>query len=63
MLGHCVNISSTCFNAIQTGLCTYVELDTVLGLEDALNILEVHRVMQYNKHIVDEILKDGRTHS
>ncbi|WP_432784674.1 hypothetical protein AAEX37_01953 [Oligella sp. MSHR50489EDL] len=40
--------------AITEGLATYVELDTVLGLEDLLNILEVHHVHTYNKQLVDK---------
>ena len=62
MLVKPVNISQTCFNALSTCLCTYVELDTVLSLEDALNIIEFNEVKKYNDHRVNEILKDGTTH-
>ena len=36
----------------MSGLASYLELDTVLSLEDALNILEVHQVAEYNKQLV-----------
>lgn len=62
MLAQPVNISRTCFDALSTGLCTYTELDTILSLEDALNIIEFAKVKQYNEYIVREILKDGTTH-
>ncbi|MCX8745407.1 hypothetical protein J3U68_08295 [Snodgrassella sp. B3882] len=37
-----------------SGLASYIELDTVLSLEDALNILEVHQVAEYNKQLVQK---------
>ena len=37
-----------------SGLATYAELDSILGLEDALNILEVHQVSEYNKQVVQK---------
>jgi hypothetical protein len=38
----------------MSGLASYIELDTVLSLEDALNILEVHQVNEYNKQLVQK---------
>ena len=46
------------FQALQTGLVSYVELDTVLGLEDALNIIEVHQVAEHNKMLLDELRQE-----
>jgi len=46
------------FQALQTGLVSYVELDSVLGLEDALNIIEVHQVAKNNERIIQEIQKE-----
>ncbi|WP_171334467.1 hypothetical protein [Acinetobacter stercoris] len=40
---------------LESGLASYCELDSVLSLEDALNILEVHQVMQYNQHIRESV--------
>nr|WP_303803640.1 hypothetical protein [Snodgrassella alvi] len=42
----------------MTGLASYLELDTVLSLEDALNILEVHQVAEYNKQLVQKYGND-----
>jgi hypothetical protein len=38
----------------MSGLASYIELDTVLSLEDALNIMEVHQVTEYNKQLVQK---------
>lgn len=57
-LAKCVNVSNTVFQALQTGLVSYVELDSVLGLEDALNIIEVHQVAKNNERIIQEIQKE-----
>ena len=37
------------FQALNTGLVSYVELDTVLSLEDALDIIEVNQVVKENE--------------
>ena len=47
-----VNVSNIASQVILSGLASYLELDTVLSLEDALNILEVHQVAEYNKQLV-----------
>lgn len=44
-----VNISEVAYRAIQTGLCTYMDLNTRIGLEDALNIIEVEQVAKHNE--------------
>jgi hypothetical protein len=46
------------FQALQTGLVSYVELDTILGLEDTLNIIEVHQVAKNNEQVMQEIAKE-----
>ena len=50
-----VNVSKTVYQALQTKMVTYVELDTILSLEDVLNILEVNQVAEYNENIIREL--------
>ena len=50
-----LNVSSTVFQALQTGLVSYVELDSVLSLEDALDIIEVHQVATENELRIKEL--------
>ncbi|EOJ8666981.1 hypothetical protein AB7250_07785 [Providencia stuartii] len=38
-----------------SGLATYTELTTTLGLEDAMNLLEIHHVNEYNKQVMKEL--------
>ena len=49
-----MNVSKIASQVLNTGLATYVELDTVLGLEDALNVIEVHQVAEYNKQVIEQ---------
>ncbi|WP_144366002.1 hypothetical protein [Snodgrassella communis] len=49
-----VNVSNIASQVIMSRLASYIELDTVLSLEDALNILEVHQVNEYNKQLVQK---------
>lgn len=58
VLAKCSNVSNTVFQALQTGLVSYVELDSVLGLEDALNIIEVDQVAKNNERTIQEISKE-----
>ena len=53
-----LNVSSTVFQALQTGLVSYVELDSVLSLEDALDIIEVHRVAKENELRIKELQQE-----
>ena len=53
-----LNVSSTVFQALQTGLVSYVELDTVLSLEDALDIIEVSQVAKENQRRLDELARE-----
>lgn len=46
------------FQALQTGLVSFVELDTVMGLEDALDIIEVHQVAEENKRRIEELRQE-----
>lgn len=55
-----MNVSEVVFRALQTGMCTYTELHTTLGLEAALNIIEVHQVAQYNKDKLDYFAKQDQ---
>lgn len=43
-----VNVSELVFRALQTKGCTYHELNTCIGLEGALNIIEVDQAIKYN---------------
>ena len=53
-----LNVSSTVFQALQTGLVSYVELDSVLSLEDALGIIEVHQVAKENELRIKELQQE-----
>ena len=53
-----LNVSSTVFQALQTGLVSYVELDSVLSLEDALDIIEVHQVAKENGLRIKELQQE-----
>ena len=46
------------FQALQTELISYVELDTVLSLEDALDIIEVSQVAKENQRRLDELARE-----
>jgi hypothetical protein len=35
-----------------------VELDTVLGLEDALNVIEVDLVAKHNEYLIQELQQE-----
>ena len=53
-----LNVSSTVFQALQTGLVSYVELDSVLSLEDALDIIEVYQVAKENELRIKELQQE-----
>ena len=53
-----LNVSSTVLQALQTGLVSYVELDSVLSLEDALDIIEVHQVAKENELRIKELQQE-----
>ena len=53
-----LNVSSTVFQALQTGLVSYTELDTVLSLEDAMDIIEVHQVAKENELRIKELQQE-----
>lgn len=54
VLAQTVNVSYLASQVMTTGLASYVELDSVLGLEDVLNILEVFQVSEHNKMLVNK---------
>ncbi|OBU13011.1 hypothetical protein AYY18_14205 [Morganella psychrotolerans] len=60
VLAEPVNVSVIVKDVVESGYATYVELSTVLGLEDAMNLLEIHQVTEYNKRIIEDIQKDNR---
>ncbi|KNZ83876.1 hypothetical protein AKG16_19025 [Morganella morganii] len=60
VLAEPVNVSVIVKDVVESGYATYTELSTVLGLEDAMNLLEIHQVNEYNKRLIEEIQKDNR---
>ena len=50
-----VNVSKVVYQVLQTKMATYVELSTVLSLEDALDILEVDQVAKHNESVFEEL--------
>lgn len=44
-----LNVSDTTYRALQTKMCTYHELNTCIGLEGVMNIIEVEQVATYNE--------------
>nr|DAF69046.1 MAG TPA: hypothetical protein [Caudoviricetes sp.] len=44
-----LNVSETVYRALQTKLCTYHELNTCIGLEGAMRIIEIEQVATYNE--------------
>ncbi|WP_272683271.1 hypothetical protein [Providencia sp. PROV156] len=55
MLVETKNVSSVVREIACSGLATYTELTTTLGLEDAMNLLEIHHVNEYNKQVMKEL--------
>ena len=53
VLANVVNVSKVASQALATGMCTYIDLGAVLSLEDALNIIEIHQVAEYNKQVIE----------
>lgn len=51
-MAQCVNLSQVAYSVLSNGLATYYELDTVLSLEDALNLIEFYQVKQHNEAIM-----------
>ncbi|CDH33899.1 hypothetical protein [Xenorhabdus bovienii] len=50
-----MNVSSVAYQVITSGYATYSELSTIYSLEDALNLIEVHQVSEYNKRLIEEL--------
>ena len=48
-----MNESKEASQVLSTGISTYIDLGAVLGLEDALNIIEIHQVAEYNKQVIE----------
>ena len=53
VLANVVNVSKVTSQVLATGMCTYIDLGAVLSLEDALNIIEIHQVAEYNKQVIE----------
>ena len=47
-----VNVSEVAFRAMQTGYCSYNDLSSCIGLEGALNIIEISQVAKYNEEYI-----------
>lgn len=54
-----MNMSEVCYRALMTGLCTYTELSSTIGLEGALNLIEAKQVAQYNEELMRMIQENG----
>ena len=50
-------MSNLASQIILSRLATYHELSTILGIEDALNILEVYQVDKYNRYVIERNMK------
>lgn len=47
--------------AVSSGLCTYVELDTVLSVADMWNLIEINQVNNFNRSLeLRDLQKHGR---
>ena len=57
VLAHTPNMSEIVFRALQTGLCTYMDLKTRIGYESAMNIIEADQVMKYNEAKIRYLLE------
>ena len=51
----CVNLSSEAYYCMHHKLATYAELDTQLTLEDAFNLIELHRVSTHNDGLLESL--------
>jgi hypothetical protein len=49
-----VNVPKTIGTVISAGRASLVELDTVLGVEDMYDLLEIISVDMYNQYIVNK---------
>lgn len=58
-----LNVSEVVYRALKTKMCSYHELNTCLGLEAAMNIIEVWQVADYNdekmRYIAEQEAKRG----
>lgn len=54
----CVNLSPQACYILEHGLAPYADLAQHLTLEDALNLIEHHRVSQHNKALMEELLNE-----
>lgn len=44
-----LHMSETVYRALLTGMCDYHQLNTCIGLEGALNMIEAKQVAEYNE--------------
>lgn len=49
----CANMSREAFYCIDNKLATYHELSTSLTLEDAVTLIEFHRVSEHNRQLIE----------
>lgn len=49
----CENLSKEAYYILYHGLATYAELDSQLTLEDAITLIEFHRVAEHNKALLE----------
>ena len=51
-----MNVSEIAFRALQTGLCSYLDLSSKIGLEGALNIIEIDVVTKHNEKVIRDAM-------
>lgn len=49
----CENLSREAYYVLYYQLATYAELDSQLTLEDAITLIEFHRVAEHNKALLE----------
>ena len=54
-----INTSPTAYQALKTGLVSYIDLRTRIGLEAALNVIEIDMVTKHNNAVLEEHFKNG----
>lgn len=54
----CVNMSGEAYYVLHNGLATYQELDAHLTLEDAITLIEFHKVSEHNKALLEDLNRE-----
>ena len=57
-----INISLLVMKVVSLGLATYHEMATVYDHEDALDMIEIYEVSEYNKQLIMEAQNEFTQH-